>query len=166
MSSAAVDAQKVAPAPSKQQAHIGPRDALSIKWRCIARSPQHRAAQPSLRRQSIPIRRHCAASPSTRLHNAALTRGCRAAGTSALRCEFHARPGSFVSTLGRCSSVENRRSDTVGRLNLLEFEFVAPGNQRPPDKLVGSHDDQHQHSQARHSSAFMSTGVAEAAVCR
>ncbi len=50
---------------------------------------------------------------------------------------------------------ENRRFDLVGCLNLLEFELVAPGNQRPPDQLVGGHHDQDHGRNAGHQGAHV-----------
>ena len=52
------------------------------------------------------------------------------------------RPGRGLRRLERRSSVENGRGDAVGGFDLLEFEFVAPGDERPPDQLVGGDDDE------------------------
>ncbi len=38
--------------------------------------------------------------------------------------------------------LEDGRGDAVGGLDLLEFEFVAPGDERTPEELVGGDDDE------------------------
>ena len=78
------------------------------------------------------------------------------------------RPGGAgrrVRAVERCSSVKDRRGDAVGGLDLLEFEFVAPGDQRPPDQLVGGHDDENQHGEAPEQGVHVDR-IGEAAVCR
>ncbi len=52
------------------------------------------------------------------------------------------RPGRELKSVERRSSVEDGRCDAVGRLDLLEFEFVAPGDERTPDELIGGDDDE------------------------
>ncbi len=50
--------------------------------------------------------------------------------------------GKCLQNPGAAEELENRRGDLVGRLHLLEFEFVAPGNQRTPHELIGGNDDE------------------------
>ena len=49
----------------------------------------------------------------------------------------------MLNRLERRKQFEDGRSDAVGRLDLLEFELVAPGDQGTPDKLIGGDDDEH-----------------------
>jgi hypothetical protein len=44
--------------------------------------------------------------------------------------------------VGAAQQLEDGRSDAVGGLDLLEFELVAPGDERTPDKLIGGDDDE------------------------
>ena len=50
--------------------------------------------------------------------------------------------GEGLADAGAAQEFEDRRSDLLGGLHLLEFEFVAPGNERTPHKLIGGNDNQ------------------------
>ena len=50
--------------------------------------------------------------------------------------------GKGTEQAGAAQQFEDRRSDAVGGLDLLEFELVAPGDERTPDELIGGDDDQ------------------------
>src|SRR5580698_4673263 len=55
--------------------------------------------------------------------------------------------------IGPPQEFENRGSYTVCRLNLLEFEFIAPCDQRTPEQLIGSYDDENDDEKTGHQGA-------------
>ena len=63
------------------------------------------------------------------------------------------RPGSELRRLERRSRARIGRADAVGGLDLLEFEFVAPGDEWAPDKLIGGDDDEDDGRRCRGQSA-------------
>src|SRR5580658_9342377 len=53
-----------------------------------------------------------------------------------------AEAGQGTDQAGAAQESEDGRSDAVGGLHLLELELVAPGNQWPPDQLIGGDDNE------------------------
>jgi hypothetical protein len=59
--------------------------------------------------------------------------------------------------------VENGRTRGLRRFDLLELEFLTPGDERTPDYLVHQHDDG---DHGEHSQAIARVSPALAAVCK